>query len=275
MRHHKQRGQAISEFIVAMVWMVPVIIGFVAIAQMLNMQSTTHEAARYVAWERLAYDGATYQQRVAGGADGFSQEVTRRFFVNGGSGFGAEDGNYSRDWRDWQSNQSNFDIEQGVRLTAAADSDDVADDQQRLSGFLDRRSGESSWMSGRGGIELDTSVTAQLSVPVRADGNSAFAGEFAPGDPRLSTSYALISDSWAASSEDQFTGRVKDSRPQGLTKLRTWLQNNGGARLLRNQFGEIDEKLYSDPDSDANSFSTVSPEQSVALPVSLLEPYDE
>ncbi|MVF12534.1 pilus assembly protein [Ketobacter sp. MCCC 1A13808] len=270
-----QKGQAISEFIVAMVWMVPFFLAFIAIAQMLNAQSTTHEAARYVAWERLALDDNAYRQRLAGGVNGFDAQVTNRFFINGGTGFGTGDSGVSRDWDDWKSKQDVVDTVQGVQLTLADDRDDVGENQQRLSGLLRNRSGDLTRMSDRGDVELDTSSTAVLSIPVNVDGNSAFSGGNVAGDLKLSASYALIADSWAAGSEDNFSERVEGFRPGGLSNARTWLQNQGGARRLRNVFKEIDLKLYSDPDSPANSFSTISPEQSTALPPSLLEEYVE
>lgn len=284
MYNGRQQGQAISEFLVSMLWMVPVVLSFVAIAHMLNVQSTAHEAARYVAWERLAYGGEQYNQKLsAGGVNGFGVEVTQRFFVNGSQGFGdGNGGQLEPQWQDWQSKQSIVDTAQGAKLELGLGSSEVQTNQLEISSLLKYRSGKSSWMEGRG-VELDTSSVAELSIPIRVEGNAVYRleGIYDRFDtegvsaPRIKSSYALISDSWAAGSEQNFHDAVEEVVPDGLTSSRLWLQNNGGARMFRNHFAEVDQKLFSDPDSTANSLSTISPEQSTALPATLLEDYIE
>ena len=51
----KQSGQAVTEFAVALMVFIPLVLFIVIIANMLHVQTTAHKAARYMAWERVAY----------------------------------------------------------------------------------------------------------------------------------------------------------------------------------------------------------------------------
>ncbi|MAA59326.1 MAG: hypothetical protein CMK79_04150, partial [Pseudomonadales bacterium] len=87
---NKQRGQAISEFIVYMAWVIPFVFMLIAIMQMIKVQTQTHKAARYVAWERTAYTGADYEARMSDPINGFDDEIAERFFINDSVGFDSD-----------------------------------------------------------------------------------------------------------------------------------------------------------------------------------------
>lgn len=285
---NQQCGQAIVEFLVYMAWMVPFVLLAIAIGHMLNIQSTAHEASRYVAWERLAYTGEDYDRLLRDEVNGLNAEVTDRFFVNGAKGFGGDllvDEN-SR-WDDWRSSRSMVDLVQGVTFELPNKAGDDETDQdmgpnssrmtesyQNINSVVNRGTNEAQMMDGRGGIQANSTELLNLTVPIDASEDTALGLVRNLTEPKLSSSYALIADSWTPGTENVFNERVVDSRPSGLSRARQWLLNNGGARLLRNSFAEIDQRLYSDPNNAANSFSSVSPVQSTALPADL-ESYPE
>ena len=85
----KQSGQAVTEFAVALMVFAPLVLFIVIIANMLHVQTTAHKAARYMAWERVAYTQADYDSKLNSATDSFDQEISSRFLESNGAGFGA------------------------------------------------------------------------------------------------------------------------------------------------------------------------------------------
>lgn len=258
-------GQAISEFLVALLWLVPFAIGFYTLAQMWNVQITTSKAARYMAWERTAYDDQAYQSKVNDLTElGFKAEVSSRFFSNGGVGFGENSTGSSRQWLGWVTDQSMVDMTKGVELRAPSATDTAKND---ANSFLDNRMGRITWMKDRGGVELNTANGAILSVPYsQADVYTLSDGPTA--NPEATASYMLISDSWAPGSEQIYSSRVQEVRSRLVTGAhRLFLDVT--SRPVAGAFQELNQKLYVNQNSRADSFEMVSPEQSTALPSGL------
>ena len=260
-----QRGQAMSEFLVSMVWAVPFVFMVVAIANMLKVQTEAHKAARYVAWERTAYSGDDYQAKLNDPINGFDSEVTSRFFVNGDVGFSSGSVGSARRWIDWESKNSIIDLDDGVRLVGVTDSDSF---QAQAASFLDSNSSQVNWMRERSGVELNTAAVDTLQVDFSSANNYALSDN-AGFVPHVNSSYVLVADSWAPSNDSMFSDRVDGLRESIYSRAQRWYQYSPFTRAIAGVFDEVGEKMFINEDEPENSFDMVSPTQSSALPSSL------
>lgn len=269
MRH--QRGQAMSEFLVSMVWVIPFVLMFVAIGNMIKVQTQTHKAARYVAWERTAYSGEEYEAKVSDPIFGFDDEIASRFFINDGSGFTEDSGGYSQRWQDWKSKQSIVNLDTGVKLLDVADTgnSNLSDAQS----FLASDNSRVNWLSERSNVEMNTAVAATLQVDFSTENNFALS-DFNGAVPHVAASYVLVADGWAPGNESTYSGRVSGLRDSIYSNAQRWYQNTAATRWLAPVFDEIGEKLFINDEDPASSFDMVSPSLSVAVPTSMLEAYE-
>ncbi|MEE2731824.1 MAG: hypothetical protein VYA55_13475 [Pseudomonadota bacterium] len=263
---NRQRGQAMSEFLVYMAWLIPFTFMAVAIVQMIKVQTQTHKAARYVAWERTAYSGAEYQDRLTDPINGFDDEVATRFFLQEESGFDSDGGITSGRWTDRQSRQSIVDLDNGIRIREPDTNDTFIND---ATGFLESNSSRVNWLQERSDVELNAIAAASLQVDF--DAENAYALTPTSGfTPHVDASYVLIADSWAPGNESAYSERVRGVRESVYSNAQRWYQNTQATRFLAPIFNEIDEKLFV---NGSDSFDMVSGSQSVEVPESLLEPY--
>ncbi|MCP5015966.1 MAG: hypothetical protein GY938_11955 [Ketobacter sp.] len=260
-----QRGQAMSEFLVSMVWAIPFIFMVVAISNMLKVQTEAHKAARYVAWERTAYSGDDYQAKLSDPINGFDAEVTSRFFVNGGVGFSSGSVGSARRWFDWESKNSIIELDGGVRLVGVADADSF---QGQAVDFLDSSSSQVNWMRERSGVEINTAAVDTLQVDFSTTNNYALSDNTG-FVPHVNSSYVLVADSWAPSNDRMFSDRVDGLRESIYSRAQRWYQNTPATRAIAGVFDEIGEKMFINEDDPEYSFDMVSPTQSSALPSSL------
>ena len=263
---NKQRGQAISEFIVYMAWVIPFVFMLIAIMQMIKVQTQTHKAARYVAWERTAYTGADYEARMSDPINGFDDEIAERFFINDSVGFDSDVAVTTEKWRDWQSRQSVVDLDNGISVNAPTVEDTFIND---ATGFLESNSSRVNWLSERSDVNVNSIAAASLQVNFDAENTFALDSESAY-TPNVSASYVLIADSWTPGNEASFSDRVQGVRESVYSNAQRWFQNTNATRFLAPLFDEIDEKLFVNGN---DSFEMVSSEQSTAVPSTLLEPY--
>ncbi|MAR93101.1 MAG: hypothetical protein SV765_17545 [Pseudomonadota bacterium] len=265
-RHYQyQQGQAMSEFIVSMAWVIPFILMLVAIGHMINVQTETHKAARYVAWERTAYTNQDYQQRLQDTTDGFNNEVAQRFFVNGGVGFSAGATGYSKRWEDWDSDQTVVQLNDGIRVLQP-DENDV--NLSTAMNYLAANRGQVDWLEDNAGVEVNTAAGATLEVDFNTE--NTYALEAMENTPRVDSSYVLIADSWAPVSEQQYQERVAGVRYDTLARQQRWFENGIFIKPLQPVFLELRDRLYINGN---DSFEMVSENQSTALPQAALEPY--
>lgn len=260
-----QSGQAISEFLVAMLWLVPFALGFYTLAQMWNVQITTSKAARFMAWERTAYDNAGYQAKLNDPTNGFGAEITKYFFEEGGKGFGTNSSGTSREWKGWKTGQSMVDLTNGAAIQAPSATDTFKND---ANSYLDSRMGRISWMKNRGGVELNTASGAILTVPYSQADVYTLADSPA-ANPRATASYMLISDSWAPGSEQIYSDRVGEVQSKLVSGSHRLFLNSAFTRFAAGTFEELNQKLYVNQASPRDSFNMVSPTQSTALPSGL------
>lgn len=265
----RQRGQAISEFLVYMAWLIPFVFMFVAIVQMIKVQTQTHKAARYVAWERTAYSGADYNSRLDDPEGGFDAEIKQRFFLNESAPLNAVETVASRRWQDWKSHQSVIDLENGIKLTNKLD---VDPDNGSQPNPLSASDTQINWLSQRTAVDKDAFVAASLEVGFSTENNYALSSVSV--NPHVNASYMLIADGWAPQNEAMFSERVEGVRERGYSNAQRWFENSVATRFLSPIFKEIGSKLFVNDQNPAASFNMVSPTQSTSVPTALLEPYE-
>lgn len=259
-------GQALTEFLVSILWIVPLLFVFVAVVQMTKAQTQTHKAARYVAWERTAYSGDDYQARLNDPIHGFDNEVAQRFFINEENGFDSNAVAVEGRWRDWQSNNSIIDLDDGIRVREADESDTFINS---ATGFLESNSSQVNWMQDRSDVELNSIAAASLQVDFDPANTYALTenGSFTP---HVDASYVLIADSWAPGNEAVYSERVQGVRESNYSNAQRWFQNTQATRFFAPIFNEIDEKMFV---NGGDSFEMVSGNQSTEVPGVYLEPY--
>lgn len=263
---NKQHGQAMGEFIVYMVWVIPFVFMLIAIMQMIKVQTQTHKAARYVAWERTAYTGEDYNARLSDPINGFDDEVVERFFINDSVGFDSGGAVTTEKWRDWQTRQSIVDLDNGIAINEPTIEDTFINN---ATGFLESNSSRVNWLSERSDVSVNSIAAASLQVNFAAENTYALDAE-SGYTPNVSASYVLIADGWAPGNEASFSGRVQGVRESVYSNAQRWFQNTNATRFLAPVFNEIDEKLFV---NGSDSFEMVSSEQSTAVPSTMLEPY--
>jgi len=268
------KGQSITEFLVALAFLAPIVLALPTLANMLSMQTEAYKAGRYVAWERTAYSGANVKTTVQ-----LSQEINDRFMVNSRQGFGNSAQTTSpAHWKDFKNKINMYDEARGVAMNMTQ------------SSATNTQNNASSWLAGQGNpanaVQINTLQSAQVSIPLRTDISllqntksvNAWVAEYTdstpPTDPirnslgyYVASSSALIADGWAPSSEQMFTDRVAGITSASHGFLNFW-ENSTLTQGLGSVFREINDHLYvtSDP---ADSFNMVDSSQSTSLPDNL------
>ncbi|MCG8669824.1 MAG: hypothetical protein MI867_10465 [Pseudomonadales bacterium] len=93
-----ESGQALSEFMVSLAVIIPLFLLIPVVANYLDVQTATHEASRYVAWERTVYDDLSQVP------DGIENSVQERFIERESSGFSdATQVDQHERWKDYGS----------------------------------------------------------------------------------------------------------------------------------------------------------------------------
>lgn len=269
------RGQSSVELLVSAAVIVPIVLLIPTLANLLMAQTETHKAARYVAWERVAYpDGQlkTIEQH--------AEDVEKRFFRNSHSGFGDSVAVTEETiWRDWGRPQTNpasedaglIDYAAGGGIAVSTLSSSATEGYTNTSAFLANRGGVAN------AIQLNTLQSGELSVGVRGDSSLLGSALSAPsidpvtGEPRFHTrsSSALVVDSWMPQNDAAFSARVRDIGRGGRNIGPAYSLSAG---LLRSVFDEIDEHMYVDTPGTESPFDMVDPEQSMRLPSQLVQP---
>lgn len=259
MNSRHQTGQAVTEFSVALLVFIPLVLLLVVIAHMLNIQTTAHKASRYLAWERTAYTEADYNSKMSGGVDNFNDEITSRFITNAGAGFSDGSAGFSRAWRNPENGESLVNLEQGASVGV----DELTAAQQTAQNYLSTNMGYLSSEDDNGGMSVDTISPAKLSIPLSI-ANSELLNMASESGLQVSSSFALVADGWAPASEAEFSDAVSGMRDGALTQAHRFMAG-GVTAFFAPVFQEISTQLYN---GDA-PFEMVSPNQSTALPSNL------
>lgn len=275
-------GQSSVELLVAAAFLIPVVVMMPTIANLLFVQTETHKAARYLAWERTAYATGDLKSD-----EDLSNDIRTRFFEDPESSFGvAGKSTFVPPWRDFGNSQSILDFSE--------EAIEIRNDGARSATAESRNA--SAWLANRGGngnptnrVELNTLQVTKLSVPIRSDAsvfqitkpvnvwrhvNDPDASPNVPVDPLteterfyLASSSALVSDSWAPANEQMFRDRVAGMNRGNNLLQRGW---EGLLAPIGNVFDELGEHLYVDSEFD-ESFNMADDRQSVVLPSNLKE----
>lgn len=285
---HQPKGQAYSEFIVALAILVPLLMFLPTMANLLSAQTEAHKAARYVAWERTAYP--INQQK----SDAeLAVEVESRFLIDPESGFGDAKVGFKRPWRDFGSPDLEgkvVDVDRQDVVVASGTPESATAGFRNASASLAGRGGQNN---ANHAIQLDTKQKTSLSIPISSDSSllqatrisSVWFTERTPGaDPEppedviadgkhrffVASSSSIVSDSWVSVSEEMFFDRVSslNANTKAGLDVSTWIP----ARALSLVgFEEIDQRLYRGETPSRDAFEMVDDEQSVNLPQRLQE----
>lgn len=276
-------GQSMTEFLVAMAFLAPMVVMLPTMANLLSVQTEAHKASRYVAWERTAYATADLKS-----PEDMADDIEQRFLVNPESSFGSAGAStFVPPWRDFGNpDLSVIDLDEPVVI-----------DRDAIRSATDDYQNASAWMADRGGrsdpanaVQLDTLQTSRLSIPINSEisvlqGTRALnfwfhehapeRGPEVPMDPIAKTerfyvasSSALVADGWAPANEQMFRDRVSGMNVSAQRFQRWW---EGGLRQAAGVFEELEDHLYVDP-VYAESFNMTDSRQSTVLPTNL-KPY--
>lgn len=275
---YRIKGQSITEFLVALLFLVPIILALPTLANMLSMQTEAYKAGRYVAWERTAYSSSNVKTD-----NQLSLEIENRFMVNDQQGFGdtAAIGDQAR-WHDFKNNLNMYDAAKGIAMQVSQSSATAT--QQNASAWLATNKNTPT------AVQINTMQTTKVSVPLRSNISllqgtrnvNAWLTEADPAkDPAppldpirnshnfyLASSSAIVADGWEAVNDQMFHDRVYDITSTSGNFLRFW-ENGIFAKTFRNVFKEIDTHLYSNTASPDDSFDMVDGSQSTNLPSNL------
>lgn len=277
------KGQSIAEFLVSLAFFVPVLLLIPTLANMLLVQTTAHEASRYVAWERTAYSSADLKS-----GDEMAAEVQDRFLQSEDAGFGigVPDASVVR-FRDFKTSTSMIDFASDVGMNVDSTRSATAGNQNT-----------SAWLANRGGVldpsnavELDTLQSAKLTIPLSADLSLVQPtravnawhyeddGEASPpldpvaGESRfyIASSSALVADGWMSVSDEMFHDRVYGINTISRAAMNGYENSFVSSILSSVGFDEIPDRLFISDDGKRASLDMVDPEQSLNLPSSLKE----
>lgn len=288
LQRNGERGQSSVEFLISMAFLLPVVVLLPTLANMLLVQTETHKAARYVAWERAAYPSDHLKT-----ASTLSSDIENRFLRRPNEQFSnAANTQLPYMWTDFRYNRPMIDFSsQQVVATNIDQSRSATADSQNAS----------AWLRGRGGqnnpnnaVQLNTLQSAQVSVPLRSDtsllqatrpvGALSFESDpaNAPNVPldqianrnrfNVSSSSALVADGWAAGNESMFRDRVADTNRR-FQSFQNFYQGGTVARGLALAFDELDDHMFVNSEQ-RESFNMVDSNQSINLPTNLKN-YDE
>lgn len=275
-------GQSSVELLLAAAFLIPVVIMMPTIANLLLVQTETHKASRYLAWERTAYATADLKSN-----EDLSQDIRTRFFEDPESSFGTNGkSTFVPPWRDFGNSQSILDLSEEVIEIRSEGAHSATAESQNASAWLANRGGDGNPANR---VELNTLQVTKLSVPIRSDAsvfrltkpvtvwhhiNDANKNPEIPIDPLseterfyLASSSALVSDSWAPANEQMFRDRVAGMNRGNNSLQRGW---EGLLAPIGNVFDELGEHLYVNSEFK-ESFNMADDRQSVVLPSNLKE----
>lgn len=256
------QGQATSELLVMLAVFVPLVLGLVLVANMLHVQTTAHKAARYMAWESTAYSAEDYRTKLN---SDIMSDINNRFLDNDGVGFGQNSVGSARKWIDHSTGQDIVNMELGARHDEPTPQDFA---QNVMRGFMTNRTQNLVWVDQRTELNLDTENIGYLSIPYDTD-NISLLRDYEFVDPKVQASFAIVSDSWSAASESQFTEIVKEVRSPSVVAAHR-LHQRAMSAITGILFKDFRNTMYHVDDP----YEMVYDQQSTILPTSL-PAYDE
>lgn len=258
MKVTQPKGQALSELMVAMSFIVPMLLLVPVLANYLDVQTATHEAGRYMAWERTVRNDLS--------SNALSQEISEHFLEGEGVGFSvAQPVATGERWRD-------FGAEALSERTSVVDSNDsVALTDWEATGLPTPDPARENVATDQFAADDALGVNS-VSIPLRSD-SSLYDGLDAPDDlingsqrfHTRSTSALLASGGVVPLNEAEFKAQMDNvvrHDDQALNIVQSPLRLARWAGLQ-----EVTQILTYDPDRK----NAVPAEQSMMLPDGLLE----
>lgn len=216
--HHRQHGQALVEFIVMALVLVPLFLLIPMIAKYQDMAHATLMASRYVAFAATTRnDGmgdATFEP-----ADQLAGEVRRRFMSNSDAPIKTGDvpgdflGHQNLFWRDQHGNAliAHFDSDVSVSFGAAKG----ADHSDGFSAASDGRAFNTLPLNVREALELKANGVYSPNVTIKVanldsaeDGITKAYDEFRDINLSITRHTSLVVDSWVAAAPEQVEQRI-------------------------------------------------------------------
>lgn len=154
----KHKGQATSELLVSMAVLAPLFILIPVVANYLDIQTATHEASRYVAWERTAHTTID--------PSSIADQVQSRFVENESAGFSSSAGGVvdSR-WQDYGRDYS------ATNSSSLVNVDDVAAVSMQTLPTNITSPVDSSNIGAIQGMSANALAATSVSVPLDEDGS--------------------------------------------------------------------------------------------------------
>lgn len=241
MRRFAQAGSALTEAIIVMTFMVPLMLGVPMIGKLIDLQQTTVQASRYVAWETTVRDGlpSDLGERFFSDASapldgsssapnslwGIEEDVATERAVTTAdtpaSTSTTDDGEYNAGvpwlnpyWRDTairvdaaSANAVRGSGYESDRFGASADRGPA----EKIGGFIDKLDSIAGLTGGKWGADdaFDTDGFIRAEASARAEGNTWL------GPLTFTQGTVLLNDNWSAKDAEQARDRVLTMVPAG------------------------------------------------------------
>jgi hypothetical protein len=201
MTFHRQRGQALTEFLCAAVAVVPLFLLIPLIGKYQDISNSTQMAARYVAFEATVRNDGTGSFKSEAE---LAQDVARRFFSNPDAPIKTNDGagnfkaNQNLFWRDPVDKPliANF----GSDVKVASDFTNIADEGKPFPGYEELR------------LQTRGVYTAKVSVKLaNVPSGLKFYEPFDKLDLAMTRSTSIVIDPWTAKDPAQVESKIAGS----------------------------------------------------------------
>ncbi len=206
-RARSQRGQALTEFLVAAVALVPLFLLIPLIAKMQDISHATQMASRYLAFDALVYDETLSNARPE---SQLADEVRRRFFSNANAPIKSNDvagdflGHHNLYWRGPTGQTLIRSFADDVNVSFGA-----ADSAQASAGFSAASDGSIFGLHQRFDLQARGIYTANVSVALaNMPAGLKFYEPFDRIDLAISRSTSVAIGSWAARNPQQVESKI-------------------------------------------------------------------
>lgn len=226
LKHPKQRGQALTEFIiVATMFLVPLYLLIPVLGKYLDMKAAAVQGARYVAWERTVYFGGTTASESWPGNDksdtAIHNEMRQRVF---GQGLGIAAGDSTAAGWGSKGYKNGWKNRNGTGMLPSYASVAQTTDQQKTPGIANeviRVLVKVANAVGPFELEMKGLHVAEVGVtattqPISFSWDSNPAKSFQPGLMTFSDRNAILVNTWSANGRDHVLKQTQGLTPTGI-----------------------------------------------------------
>lgn len=218
--HRRQRGQALTEFIIIALALVPLFLLMPMIAKYQDLAHATEMASRYVAFEATTRNDQMGQNGYKTPAE-LTTEVQRRFFSNPdapiktGDAPGDFKGHQNMFWRDQHGDAL---IKKFADISVSFGESSGTDHSDAFTGTKDGAPFVLSPLNVKNALKLKSDGIYQANVTVKLANLDSVVGswtkaydEFRNINLSMTRSTGLVINSWTAESPDEVDGRIHHS----------------------------------------------------------------